>query len=72
MKRYGIQNDTDDGDTLANCMNARKSSVHRSDGKGALRKSKRKRQLRTMMNKRKRATLKDEFKVQRLEVQRSL
>jgi hypothetical protein len=61
MKRYGIQNDTDDGDTLANCVNARKSSTQRSDGKGALRNSKRKRQLRTMMNKRKRQTLKTEL-----------
>ena len=60
MKRYGTQNDTDDGDTLANCVNARKSSVHRSDGKGALRNSKRKRQLRTMM-KRKRQALKNEL-----------
>ena len=62
MKRYGIQNDIDDGDTLANCMNARKSSLQRTDGKGALRKSKRKRQLRTMMNKRKRQALKNELK----------
>ena len=62
MKRYGIQNVIDDGDTLANCINARKSSTHRNDGKGALRNSKRKRQLRTMMNKRKRATLKDELR----------
>ena len=61
MKKYGIQNDIDDGDTLSNCMNARKSSIHRSDGKGALRNSKRKRQLRTMMNKRKRQTLKNEL-----------
>ena len=68
MKRYGIQNDTDDGDTLANCMNARKSSIHRSDGKGALRNSKRKRLLRTMMNKRKRATLKDELRKELLNV----
>ncbi len=58
MKRYGIQNDIDDGDTLANCMNARKSSLQRTDGKGALRK----RQLRTMMNKRKRQALKNELK----------
>jgi len=62
MKRYGIQNDIDDGDTLANCINARKSSVHRSDGKGALRNSKRKRQLRTQMKKRKRASLKEELR----------
>ena len=62
MKRYGIQNDIDDGDTLANCVNARKSSIHRSDGKGALRNSKRKRQLRTIMNKRKRAALKYELR----------
>ena len=61
MKRYGIENDTDDGDTLANCVNGRKSSVHRSDGKGALRNSKRKRQLRIIMKKRKRAALKDEL-----------
>lgn len=62
MKRYGIQNDVDDGDTLSNCLNAVKSSAHRSDGKGALRKSKRKKQLRTMMNKRKRQSLKDELR----------
>lgn len=62
MKRYGIQNDIDDGDTVANCVNARKSSAHRSDGKGALRSSKRKRQLRTQMKKRKRASLKEELR----------
>lgn len=62
MKRYGIQNDLDDGDTLANCINARKSSIHRTDGKGALRNSKRKRRLRTMMNKRKRQELKKDIK----------
>ena len=61
MKRYGLQNDIDDGDTLANCVNARKSSTHRSDGKGALRSSKRKRQLRTLMNKRARQALKKEL-----------
>jgi hypothetical protein len=61
MKRYGTQNDTDDGDTLANCVNARKSSVQRSDGKGALRSSKRKRKLRTMMNKRTRQILKKDL-----------
>ncbi len=62
MKKYGIPNDTDDGDTLANCMNARKSSTQRKDGKGALRSSKQKRRLRTMMNKRKRRELKDELR----------
>lgn len=61
MKRYGIQNGMDDGDRLANCVNARKSSIHRTDGKGALRNSKRKHQLRTMMNKRKRQSLKKEL-----------
>jgi hypothetical protein len=61
MKRYGLQNGIDDGDTLANCINARKSSVHRSDGKGALRNSKLKRHLRTLMNKRKRQELKNEL-----------
>ena len=61
MKRFGIQNGMDDGDTLANCINARKSSIHRPDGKGALRSSKRKRALRTLMNKRKRAQLKREL-----------
>lgn len=61
MKRYGIQNDTDDGDTLANCTNARKSSIHRTDGKGALRSSKQKRRLRTMMKKRRRQSLKKDL-----------
>lgn len=62
MKRYGLKNDAfDDGDTLANCNNARKSSIQRSDGKGAIRSSKRKRNLRTIMNKRKRAKLKNEL-----------
>jgi hypothetical protein len=61
MKRYGIQNDTDDGDTVANCINARKSSTQRADGKGPLRSSKRKHQLRTMMNKRARTKLKVEL-----------
>ena len=60
MKRFGKKNDAfDDGDTLANCNNAVKSSVHRPDGKGALRSSKKKRMFRTMMNKRKRAELKE-------------
>jgi len=59
MKRYGKKNDAwDDGDTLSNCNNARKSSIQRLDGKGALRSSKLKRRLRTIMNKRKRAELK--------------
>jgi hypothetical protein len=61
MKRYGIQNDTDDGIILANCINARKSLTQRSDGKGPLRSSKRKHQLRTMMNKRARTKLKIEL-----------
>jgi hypothetical protein len=59
MKRFGKQNDAyDDGDTLSNCNNACKSSQHRSDGKGAIRHSKAKRALRTIMNKRTRAMLK--------------
>jgi len=59
MKRYGKQNDGfDDGDTLSNCNNAVKSSIHRTDGKGALRSSKQKRMYRTIMNKRKRAEYK--------------
>jgi len=62
MKRYGKKNDPwDDGDTLSNCNNASKSSTQRSDGKGALRRSKQKRRLRTVMNKRKRAELKREL-----------
>lgn len=52
----------DDGDTLSNCNNARKSSMQRLDGKGALRSSKQKRRLRTIMNKRKRAELKRELR----------
>jgi hypothetical protein len=66
MKRFGKKNDAfDDGDTLANCNNAVKSSIHRTDGKGALRSSKQKRMFRTIMNKRKRAELKqtDELSV---------
>ena len=62
MKRYGIKNDPwDDGDTLSNCNNARKSSMQRLDGKGTLRSSKLKRRLRTVMNKRKRVLLKREL-----------
>lgn len=59
MKRFGKKNDAyDDGDTLSNCNNAVKSSIHRTDGKSVLRNSKQKRMLRTIMNKRKRAELK--------------
>lgn len=58
MKRYGKQNSWDDGDTVANCMNARKSSVHRSDGKGALRSSDQKHRLRKIMKSRTRLILK--------------
>jgi len=59
MKRFGKKNDAyDDGDTLSNCNNAVKSSIHRTDGKNVLRNSKQKRMLRTIMNKRKRAELK--------------
>jgi hypothetical protein len=60
MKRYGKRNDAyDDGDTLSNCNNAVKSSNHRTDGKGALRSSKLKRRIRTIMKKRKRAESKE-------------
>lgn len=63
MKRYGKSNDEfDDGDTLSNCINAVKSSLHRNDGKGALRSSKQKSKLRTIMNKRKRAELKNDLR----------
>ena len=59
MKRYGLKNDAwDDGDTLSNTNNACKSSQHRPDGKSVLRSTRRKRRLRTVMNKRKRAQLK--------------
>jgi hypothetical protein len=60
MKRYGKQNDAyDDGDKLSNCNNAVKSSINRLDGKGALRSSTQKHRYRTIMNKRKRAELKE-------------
>ena len=62
MKRYGKKNDAfDDGDTLSNCNNACKSSQHRSDGKGALRRTSQKRRLRITMKKRKRAELKNDL-----------
>jgi len=62
MKRYGLKNDRrDDGDKLSNTNNAVKSSIARPDGKGALRSSKLKRRLRTVMNKRKRTLLKREL-----------
>lgn len=50
MKTYGKLNDKQEGDTVANCLNATKSSNHRTDGKGALRSSKQKRRLRKSMN----------------------
>lgn len=59
MKIYGTKNDIDCGDTASNIFNARKSSIHRSDGKGAVRSSKLKRHLRTSMNK----TTRQAFKV---------
>jgi hypothetical protein len=59
MERYGLKNDPwDDGDKLSNTNNACKGSIARPDGKDALRSSKQKRRLRTVMNKRKRALLK--------------
>jgi hypothetical protein len=62
MKRYGSKLDAyDDGDTLANCNNAVKSSLHRADGKGALRSTGQKRRYRTMMNKLTRARLKHQL-----------
>lgn len=51
MRTYGTKNDMDCGDTMSNIFNARKSSLQRSDGKGAVRGSKLKRRLRTSMNK---------------------
>lgn len=62
MKIYGVLNDPNDGDIIANQVNVRKASFHRSDGKGALRRTKQKRRLRTSMNKSKRAKLKNEIK----------
>ena len=61
MRTYGKLNDIHEGDTVANCMNATKSSNHRTDGKGALRSSKQKRRIRTIMNKRARANAKFEL-----------
>jgi hypothetical protein len=59
MKRYGSTMDGyDDGDTLSNCMNAVKSSLHRNDGKGALRRTKQKSAIRILMNKTTRVRLK--------------
>lgn len=65
MKRYGKKNDAyDDGDKLSNTNNAVKSSIARNDGKGALRSTKRKRKLRIIMKKRKRAELKTDLRKQ--------
>ena len=61
MRLFGTLNDRILGDTLANCMNATKSSNHRTDGKGALRSSKQKRGIRTQMNQRTRQILKREL-----------
>ena len=59
MKAYGNKpKDFYDGDTLSNCINARKSSCQRSDGKGALRSSKQKQRIRTSLNKIARQNLK--------------
>lgn len=46
---------------VANILNAAKSSMARTDGKGAHRNSKLKRKIRTSMNKRKRSILKIEL-----------
>ena len=62
MKRYGKKNDAyDDGSKASNCDNASKSIYQRLDGKNSLRSSKLKRRLRTVMNKRKRAELKNDL-----------
>lgn len=60
MRRYGIPNDPDEGDVVANCMNAAKTSAV-GTGHSSLRSTKLKKRLRTQMNKVRRATLKVEL-----------
>jgi len=57
MKLYGVLNDRDEGDILANCVNATKTS-NVGTGHSCLRSTKQKRRIRTQMNKSKRAKLK--------------
>ena len=59
MKRFGKVFDKDEGDTVANCRNAAKTSMVGS-GHSSLRSTDQKRRTRTKMNKRTRLALKTE------------
>jgi len=60
MKTYGRLRDRDEGDVVANCMNATKTS--NVGGKhGCLRSTKQKRRFRTSMNKVTRTELKNKL-----------
>jgi len=61
MKRFGIPNDRDEGDVVANCRNAAKTSMVGTKH-GCLRSTKQKRRIRTQMNKLKRVRLKTQLK----------
>lgn len=57
MKRYGIPNDPDEGDKIANVRNAAKASMVGTKH-NSLRSTKQKGRIRTQMNKKQRAVLK--------------
>ncbi len=61
MKTYARLNDPNEGDIVANCMNATKTS-NVGTGHSSLRSSKQKRRLRKGMKSRKRLELKKEMK----------
>lgn len=57
MKRFGIPNDKDEGDKLANASNAAKTSMVGTKH-NSLRSTKQKKRIRTQMNKHQRTILK--------------
>jgi len=61
MKTFGTLNDRDEGDVVANCRNAAKTSMV-GNGHSCLRSTKQKRRIRTQMNKMTRTHLKRNLK----------
>ena len=62
MKIYGVYNVFNCGDTHSNCINARKSSVQRNDGKSVLRNTNQKSRLKRTIKRRRRLLLKKDTK----------
>jgi hypothetical protein len=61
MKRYGILNDNDEGDTVGNQSNAAPTHYQSSRGRRGNRSTHKQRRIRTQMNKRSRSKLKNDL-----------